>query len=70
MAALVRAESVERAAVLRLVLGDRLLRADVLDRDAVALADAFAQFQRLGELVAGFEVDERDARARSRRACG
>src|SRR5437867_3573668 len=35
---------------------------DVLDRDAVALAYPLAQFERFGELITGFEVDDRDPR--------
>ena len=47
-----------RAAVLFLVFRHRRLGTDVFDLDTIAAADALAQFQRLGELITGFEVED------------
>src|SRR5262249_61022992 len=62
VATLVRAVNVQRPAVLAHVLGNRRVRADVFNRDAVPLADALPQLQVLGDLLAGVQVDDPDGR--------
>ena len=62
VAALVRPVDVQRPAVLRLVIDHGHLRVDVFDRDAVAVLDPLPQLQRLRELVAGLQVEDRDRR--------
>ncbi len=53
---------VQWPAVLFLILGDRHLRLDELDFDAIALPDALAQGQRFRKLITGFEVENPNAR--------
>ena len=53
---------VQRAAMFAFVLLDGGIRPDVLHLDAVTRANALAQLQRFGELIARIEVEQTHAR--------
>lgn len=57
-AALIGVRLVERPAVQRLVFGNRQLRLEHVDLDAIFLRDAISQVERLLKLVAGVEIKD------------
>ena len=54
--------AVKRPAMLGFIFLNGLAGVNVFDLDAVAGQDPLAQFQRLGELIAGLEIEDAHAR--------
>src|SRR5207244_12270538 len=62
VAALIRPDTVERSAMLGLVLGNRKFGTYELDLNSVPLLDALAELQGLRKLIAGLQVEDLNGR--------